>query len=116
MPDRTDVGERPAHHRQIELLMMPMPRTRDPGSAKRTVVGKSTRRTRASETTDAAKPPALPLPHERDQTTRQKDHPADAVIDQAKQDVENGLQDTDLRGSAGEIFDRRWKDGRTPKS
>jgi hypothetical protein len=93
-----------------------MPRTQAPASRTRTVVGKSTRRTRVTETADAAKPLALPLPHERDQTTRKKEHPADAVIDQAKQDVDNGLQDTDLRGRAGEVFDRRWGGDPEPKA
>ena len=93
-----------------------MPRKPDSGPARPPIVGKSSRRSRVSESADSAKPPSLPLPHERDQTTRKKDHPADAVIDQAKQDVDSGLQDTDQRGRAGEIFDRRWGERRVPKN
>ena len=93
-----------------------MPSKPDSSPLKRPVVGKSTQRSRASESGDAAKPPALPLPHERDQTTRRKEHPADPVIDQAKRDVDSGQQDTDQRGRAGEIFHRRWSGRRTPNT
>ena len=93
-----------------------MPRAPNPTPRQLPIVGKSSRRTRASENTDAVKPVALPLPHERDQTTRKKAHPATEVMDQAQKDVQGGLQDTDLRGRAAEVFDRRWGRNRKTKT
>jgi hypothetical protein len=55
----------------------------------------------------------MPLPHERDQSTARKEHPAAEVMEQAKADVDSGQQDTDLRARAGEVFDRRWTGRRT---
>jgi hypothetical protein len=85
-----------------------MPRQPNTGPRSTPLVGRSTRRSRAVEEADSIKPPALPLPHERDQTTRSKAHPVDEVIDRAKHDIDSGLQDPDVRGDAAEIFDRRW--------
>jgi hypothetical protein len=56
----------------------------------------------------ATKRPVLPLPHDRDESTPGKGHEADAVIDQAREDLEQGKEDTDLRGEAGKAFERRW--------
>ena len=116
VPDRTDIIWAAAHHPPSHFVMKRlMPRTYKPDGAQRPVAGKSIRRPRAAETTDAVKQPSLPLPHERDQTTRKKEHPVDPVIEQAKQDVDDGQQDTDLRGRAAEVFDRRWSGRRTRK-
>ncbi|MEC5399856.1 hypothetical protein [Uliginosibacterium sp. H1] len=41
-----------------------------------------------------------PLPHERDQTTRQQAAPIQPEIAQAHRDLATGKQDTDLRGEA----------------
>ena len=82
-----------------------MPRTQSP-SARSPIVGKAIGKSRRQP--GEAKTPQLPLPHERDESTRRKAHPAEPVIQQAQRDVEQGQQDTDLRGSAAEIFDRRW--------
>ena len=83
-----------------------MPRTSSPPVSRPNTVGKPAPRRKRVET--EPKTPDLPLPHERDETTRRKAHPAEPVIDQARRDLEEGQQDTDLRGSAAEIFDRRW--------
>ena len=63
--------------------------------------------TRAEDRPALQRPP-LALPHERDQSTRSKGHPAAEVIEQAEKDVEEGQQDTDLRGTAAAVFHRRW--------
>lgn len=63
----------------------------------------------AERETAAEKRPQLPLPHDRDESTRNKGHETDPVIDQAHEDIEQGKVDTDLRGKAGEAFERRWE-------
>ena len=63
--------------------------------------------TRAEER-PALQRPSLALPHERDQSTRRKGHPTTEVIERAEQDIVEGQQDTDLRGTAAAIFNRRW--------
>jgi hypothetical protein len=88
-----------------------MPRTSAPPASPPKIVGKSAPRRQRSAS--EPKPPDLPLPHERDETTRRKAHPAEPVIDQARRDIEDGQQDTDQRGRAAELFDRRWS-GRKP--
>jgi hypothetical protein len=82
-----------------------MPRTQSP-SGKSPVVGKDIGKSRRQP--GEATTPQLPLPHERDESTRRKAHPAEPVIEQAQRDVAQGQQDTDLRSNAAEIFDRRW--------
>jgi hypothetical protein len=89
-----------------------MPRTSAPPASPPNVVGKSAPRSKRVES--EPKVPALPLPHERDETTRRKAHPAEPVIDQARRDLEEGQQDTDLRDQAAEVFDRRWSGKRKP--
>ena len=81
-----------------------MPRPRNSG--RRPLVGAD--RKQNPPATGAVKTPDVPLPHERDQSTQMKEHPSANVIEQAKDDVDAGLQETDLRGRAGEVFDRRW--------
>ena len=61
-----------------------------------------------AEDRPALQQPALALPHERDQSTLRKGHPAAKVIKQAEQDVAEGQQDTDLRGTTAAVFNRRW--------
>ena len=58
--------------------------------------------------TDNATKPRLPLPHDRDEAADQQGHPVEPVIEQAGKDVEQGLKDTDLRGTAAEKFDRKF--------
>lgn len=61
-----------------------------------------------AEERPALQRPPLALPHERDQSTQRKGHPAAKVMEQAEQDVREGQQDTDLRGTAAATFNRRW--------
>ena len=79
-------------------------RTNPPPKRPREIVGAPLERE-----TRATKRPDLPLPHDLDETTRGKGHEADPVIDQAREDVEQGKMETDLRGKAGEVFERRWE-------
>lgn len=58
--------------------------------------------------TDKGGSPALPLPHDRDESTTEQQHPVDPAMEQARQDVKKGLQDTDLRGNAAAVFDNKW--------
>jgi hypothetical protein len=46
-------------------------------------------------------PPALPLPHERDETTQSTAAEPDPVMVQAKRDIDAGLVDTDMRATPG---------------
>lgn len=52
--------------------------------------------------------PRLPLPSDRDEAADQQGHPIEPVIEQAGKDLENGLRDTDLRGTAAEKFDQKF--------
>ena len=52
--------------------------------------------------------PRLPLPHDRDEAADREGHPPEPVIEQAGKDVARGLQDTDLRGTAADNFDRKF--------
>jgi hypothetical protein len=79
-----------------------MPRT--PSARSVNVVGKSGSKPQPGE----ARTPQLPLPHERDESTRRQAHPAEPVIEQAGRDIASGQQDTDMRDHAAEVFDRRW--------
>ena len=89
-----------------------MPRTPAPSSnAKTPVVGRPEPRSRR---TAQPQPADLPLPHERDETTRRKAHPADPAVEQAQRDLAAGQQDTDRRGDAAEVFDRRWAGRKKP--
>lgn len=58
-------------------------------------------------------PPALgaklPLPHERDESTHSTAPAPDAVIAQAKRDIDAGLVDTDMRATPGLDAERRSK-------
>lgn len=83
---------------------------RNPRPAPKPVVGAPVERE-----TRATKTPDLPLPHDRDEATRGKGHEADPVIDQARSDIEEGKQETDLRGSACEVFELRWEGRRDRK-
>lgn len=72
------------------------------------VTGENPQPETRAEDRPALQQPSLALPHERDQSTRRKGHPAAEVIEQAEQDIEEGQQDTDLRGTAAAVFHRRW--------
>ena len=52
---------------------------------------------------------ALPLPHERDQSTGATAAAPDPVIAQAKRDIDAGLVDTDMRATPGLDAKRRAK-------
>jgi len=80
-----------------------MPRTQRP-SAREDIVGRNDPDPKPGE----AKKPAAPLPHERDESTRDHEHPVEPVVDQARRDLDDGKEDTDLRRRAGEMFDKRW--------
>lgn len=67
-----------------------------------------------SAASDGIPPPALgaklPLPHERDESTHDSTARApDAVIAQAKRDIDAGLVDTDMRATPGLDAERRAK-------
>jgi hypothetical protein len=49
----------------------------------------------------------LSLPHERDQATPSIAEAPDAVIEQAKRDLDAGMVDTDMRATAGLDAERR---------
>ena len=57
---------------------------------------------------DQGESSALPLPHDRDESTTGQQHPVDPAMEQAGEDVKKGLRDTDLRGNAAAIFDNKW--------
>ena len=76
--------------------------------ASQPVTGENKEQDTAPEHRPALQQPSLALPHERDQSTRRKGHPAAKVIQQAEQDIEQGQQDTDLRSNAAAVFNRRW--------
>lgn len=44
---------------------------------------------------------ALPLPHERDESTNSVANAPDAVMEQAKRDLDAGMVDTDMRATPG---------------
>lgn len=46
-------------------------------------------------------PPALPLPHERDESSTAPAEAPDPVIVQAKRDLDAGMVDTDMRATPG---------------
>lgn len=50
---------------------------------------------------------ALPMPHERDETTGHTDPEPVPVIEQARRDIESGQVDTDLRATPGLDAERR---------
>ena len=52
---------------------------------------------------------ALPLPHERDESTGATATAPDPVIAQAKRDIDAGLVDTDMRATPGLDAKRRAK-------
>ena len=52
---------------------------------------------------------ALPLPHERDESTNSVASAPDAVIEQAKRDLDAGMVDTDMRATPGLDARRRTK-------
>jgi hypothetical protein len=72
------------------------------------IAGENEQPATQAENRPALQQPGLALPHERDQSTLRKGHPTDKVIEQAEQDVAAGQQDTDLRGTAAAVFNRRW--------
>ena len=72
------------------------------------ITGENEQPASQAEDRPALQQPGLALPHERDQSTLRKGHPAAKVIQQAEQDVAEGQQDTDLRGTAAAAFNRRW--------
>jgi hypothetical protein len=47
------------------------------------------------------KTPALPLPHERDESLQSTPMPLDPVMVQARRDIDAGLVDTDMRATPG---------------
>lgn len=51
----------------------------------------------------------LALPHERDESTQSTAAAPDAVIAQAKRDIDAGLVDTDMRATPGLDAERRAK-------
>lgn len=51
--------------------------------------------------------PALPLPHERDESTGHTDATPRKVMVQAKRDLDAGLVDTDMRATPGLDAQRR---------
>jgi hypothetical protein len=51
----------------------------------------------------------LPLPHERDESTNTVASAPDAMIEQAKRDLDAGLVDTDMRVTPGLDAERRAK-------
>ncbi len=55
----------------------------------------------------AAKDVALPLPHERDQSTNSVADKPDPVMVQASRDIEAGMVDTDMRATPGLDAQRR---------
>lgn len=59
--------------------------------------GTPTRRTKAPNS-----PAGLPLPHERDESTATTPGPPDPAMLQAKRDIDAGMVDTDMRGTAGQ--------------
>ena len=69
------------------------------------------RRTAAGEPADpatlkaGARPSAPRLPHEHDENADPPQAPRQPII-QAERDLNEGRQDTDLRGKAREVFDR----------
>lgn len=56
----------------------------------------------------------LPMPHERDQATKQVGHTDDPVMRQARRDIDNGLVDTDMRATPGLDAERRARLVPTP--
>jgi len=52
--------------------------------------------------------PELPLPHERDENAEEQRHPGDPKIEQAHDDLNRGLLDTEAREKATMTFNRRW--------
>ncbi len=82
-----------------------MPRTPSGNTQQRRSVGRTEPAARRGP---GVSPATLPLPHERDEVTAKKEHPVDPVIERARDDIEHGLMDTDLRERAGEVFKRRW--------
>lgn len=42
-----------------------------------------------------------PTPHERDESASSQEDPGHGIIEQARQDIESGQQDTDRRGTPG---------------
>lgn len=61
----------------------------------------------ARPTTTPAPAADLPLPHERDQSTRSTAAKPDKVVAQAKRDLDAGLVDTDMHATAGIDAQRR---------
>lgn len=62
---------------------------------------------RAPGSLPAEPAPDLPLPHERDQAAHQTASEPDAVIAQAKRDLDAGMVDTDMRATPGTDAQRR---------
>ncbi len=59
--------------------------------------------------TNFAQGEALPLPHERDESTNSAATTPDPVMQQAKRDIDSGLVDTDMRATPGLDAKRRAK-------
>lgn len=55
----------------------------------------------------AVNAPDLPLPHERDEMSRDTPAPIDPNVAQAKRDLDAGMVDTDLRATPGLDAGRR---------
>jgi hypothetical protein len=64
-------------------------------------------RAKPQATADSQPDNALPLPHERDQSTGQVTPEPDPMVHQAKRDLDEGLVDTDLRATPGLDAERR---------
>ena len=56
---------------------------------------------------EKAIPAELPLPHEREVSGAYTNQQPQAVVEQAKKDLDRGLVDTDLHGAAGVDDQRR---------
>jgi hypothetical protein len=111
-PHRLDgTGRRIITHTSFPNCTPPMSRAPSANPQQRRSVGKTLP---AARRRPGVAPSPLGLPHERDETTMKKEHPVDPVIEQARDDVERGLVDTDLRERAGEVFRRRWGGRRQP--
>jgi hypothetical protein len=93
LPNQTGVPE--------AVMIQPPARRRSPKPAPM-----SARRARKGGPAEPVMP-ALPLPHERDEDTGQVDPQPHDVIRQAKQDLDAGQVDTDMRATPGLDAERR---------
>jgi hypothetical protein len=58
--------------------------------------------------------PSPRLPHERDESSDSQSTPPQPIIEQARQDIERGLTDTDRGPPMDEAYRKQKQDGRPP--